>query len=73
MSKKNILYWRICCVVAVILSILSFTPLVIPQGVHEPKLYGIPFTLWSGFLMTVALVILTYIATNVHPGANQKK
>jgi len=73
MSKKNILYWRICCVVAILLSVLSFTSLVIPKGIYKPMLFGIPYTLWTGFLVTVGLVLLTYIATTVHPGANQKK
>ncbi len=72
MSKKNILYWRICCVVAILLSVLSFTSLVIPKGIYKPMLFGIPYTLWTGFLVTVGLVLLTYIATTVHPGANQK-
>jgi hypothetical protein len=73
MSNKNNVYWRICYVAAILLSVLSFTSLVIPQGVYKPLLWGIPYTLWTGILVTVGLVLLTYIATRVHPGANQKK
>ena len=72
MSNKNILYWKICCAAAILLSILSFTSLVIPKGMYQPMLFGIPYTLWTGFLVTVGLVVLTYIATSVHPGANRK-
>jgi hypothetical protein len=73
MSNKNNVYWRICNAAAILLSVLSFTSLVIPQGVYKPLLWGIPYTLWTGILVTVVLVLLTYIATRVHPGANQKK
>jgi len=29
---------------------------------------GIPYTLWMGFLVSVLLVIVTWIGTKVHPG-----
>lgn len=59
--------WRICLILAAGLSVLTFTPLVIPEGEIEPMLAGIPVTLWTGGLITVALVVLTYVAGRVHP------
>ncbi len=61
-------YWKWCCLAAILLSIVAFTPLVIPAGVYKPMLFGIPYTLWTGFLVTVALVTITFIGTRVHPG-----
>jgi len=66
MKDKNRRYWRILRTLAIILCLLVFTPLVIPAGVHLPELFGIPYSLWTSFLITVALVFLTYLGTKVH-------
>lgn len=66
MKDKNRMYWRMLRTAAIILCLLVFTPLVIPAGVHKPELLGIPFSLWTSFLITVALVFLTYLGTKVH-------
>jgi len=34
---------------------------------------GIPYSLWLSFLITVALVTLTYIGSKVHPGADEEE
>ncbi len=69
--KKNA--WKICMVVFCILTIISFTPLIIPQGQFKPELIGIPYSLWSSFLITVALVALTWVGTKVHPGRKEEE
>ncbi len=61
------LYWRLCCGAAAVLSVLAFTPLVIPPGRYEPMLAGMPLTLWAGILIAFGLVVLTYIGARVHP------
>lgn len=53
--------------VATLLSIITFTPLVIPYGVYEPQLLGMPRTLWVGILLTILLVIVTYFAGRYAP------
>lgn len=35
-------------------------------------LMGMPFTLWSGIAICVAMVIITYLATLVHPGRREE-
>ncbi len=70
MKKK---YWNMSCVAAVVLSLVTFTPLVIPQGVSKPMLGGIPYSLWTSFIITVALVVLTFIGTRVHPGMEEEE
>lgn len=60
--------WKICIAIFTILSIISFTPLVLPQEVYKPEILGIPYTLWTSFLITLAFVLLTYVGTRLHPG-----
>ena len=68
MSQKKSTLWRLCCIGAILTSILSFTPLVLPPGVFTPKLGAVPYSLWMGILLTVFLVLLTYLGSRVHPG-----
>lgn len=67
MKEKNTLYWYICILAAVILTIITFTPLVIPKGVYRPLIGGLPRTLWVGIVVYICFVVVTYIATRVHP------
>lgn len=65
--------WRILIACAVLLTILTFTPLVIPSGVYQPELFGMPYTLWMTILITILYVVLTFIGTKVHPGKDTDK
>jgi len=60
-------YWIICCCAALILVIITFTPLVIPYGIYHPFFLGLPYSLWTSILITIGLVILTFIAGRVYP------
>jgi len=71
--KKQNTGWKICIVIFLILTIISFTPLVIPQGRYTPELFGIPYTMWTGFLVTVLFVILTFIGMKMHPSSQDKE
>lgn len=64
--NKNKIYWRICSALVIILTVIVFTPLVIPQNVYKPLLFGIPYSLWTSFFITVALVTITFIGTKIH-------
>lgn len=55
----------------ILLIILAYTPLMIPGGVYKPMILGLPYSLWTSFLITVALVVLTYIGSKVHPGSDE--
>lgn len=72
-SSKKMRAWRILIVCAFILTIITFTPLVIPQGVFRPELFGMPYTLWASILVTIMYVVLTFIGTRVHPGKDTDK
>jgi len=66
-------YWMICVILVVILVVLGYTPLMIPRDVYKPMLLGIPYSLWTSILGTIALVALTYIGAKVHPGSDKKE
>jgi len=70
-TPPNKTYWHLCIIATFILSIITFTPLVIPKGVYEPMLFGIPYTLWMTFVIMILYVLITYIGTRVHPGRNE--
>ncbi|MEM8965869.1 MAG: hypothetical protein AAF223_00765 [Bacteroidota bacterium] len=71
-STPNKTYWYLCVAAVVLLSVITFTPLVIPAGVYEPMLFGLPYTLWVTFLIMILFVVITYIGTRVHPGRNDE-
>jgi hypothetical protein len=61
-SKKRI--WSLCVTLVILIIILTFSPLITGKGKTEPFLFGLPYTLWTGILLTIALVIITLIAGN---------
>ena len=71
--KRNKKYWTICVILVVVLIVIGYTPIMIPKGVYKPMILGIPYSLWLSFLITVALVTLTYIGSKVHPGADEEE
>ncbi len=66
-TRKKILL-RLLTIAALVLSCITFTPLVIPYGKHEPSLFFFPYTIWTGLIVALLLVLVTYLATRVHPG-----
>ncbi|MBX2841443.1 MAG: hypothetical protein KTR26_06700 [Flammeovirgaceae bacterium] len=67
---SNKILWRACCIAAIFVGIIGFTPLAIPQNIFQPKLLGIPYPLWVSILLSFLLVFLTFLGTKVHPGKN---
>ncbi len=65
-GKKRKTYWRITAGLALLLILISFTPLVMPEGKINPTLFSMPYTLWMSILITIVLVVLTYIGGRVH-------
>jgi hypothetical protein len=51
---------------AVLLTISVFTPLVIPEARFQPMLFGLPYTLWVGILVTIIYIILTWQAATIY-------
>ena len=65
--------WYACTAGVVLLCALCFTPLVIPAGESQPALMGLPRSLWLGLLIYSVIVLLTVVATRVHPEADDRK
>jgi hypothetical protein len=73
MKDKKRKYWRILRMIAIVLCLLTFTPLVIPKNAYKPELFGVPYSLWTSYLITIALVVLTYLGTKVHRSADEEE
>ncbi len=73
MNKRKTRYWRICTALVVLLVMITYTPLIIPGGVYKPMVLGIPYSLWTSFLITAALVLITYVGSKVHPGKDEEE
>lgn len=71
-NKRKSNVWLLCMLVALILVIITFTPLVTPQGKFRPFLFGLPFTIWTGILISTGLVMVTFIGSFLHPGSDKK-
>ena len=71
MTKSII--WKFCCSTVLAIAVLTFTPLVTPDHQFEPSLWGMPYTLWVGLLVTLILLFITIIGSLVHPGSEDHK
>jgi hypothetical protein len=58
--------WIVVQIAIIVISILIFTPLVIPKGVYTPELFGLPYTLWVGIVIYFSFLILILIGVSVH-------
>lgn len=63
-KKKRFLRYVVVGV-ALGLVILTFTPLILDPGKIEPSLLSLPYTLWTSILITVILVLLTYVVSRL--------
>lgn len=70
--RKTDKFWRICYWTAIIVAFLSYTPVVIPNGKFRPELFGMPYTLWMGFVFYFLLVLLTLWGTKVYPDHDEE-
>ena len=65
-DKKRKRLLLILDAVAMGLVIATFSPLVIPANESNPSWFGIPFTLWASFLISVVFVVLAYLVSLVN-------
>jgi len=52
--------WLLIVTIALLLVVITFTPLVLSPGRIYPKFLSMPYTLWTSILITIILVVLTY-------------
>ena len=60
-DKKRRFWWAVTVTTAVFLVVINFTPLVMQEGKTDPRLFSMPFTLWVSILITILLVVLTWV------------
>lgn len=70
-NNRNLTVWLLCISIALILVIITFTPLVTPPGKFRPFLFGMPYTIWTGILVSAGLVVITLIGALIHPGSDK--
>jgi hypothetical protein len=61
MIRNNKWVWRGSVLLAVLIILTMYSPLVIKEGKLEPFFLGLPYTLWMSMALTIAIVLLTYI------------
>lgn len=62
MEKYRVFLWSMSCVGMVVLSIISLSPLAIPPGKYLPMLFGLPYSLWVGVAISLAMLLMTVLA-----------
>lgn len=70
-TQRNARGYNILILLALVLGLITFTPLVIPYGLHRPVLFHLPYTLWTGLLVAIIFVLITWIAIRIHPGRGE--
>ncbi len=71
-ENKRMMYWRLCVTAVIVIIAVTFSPLVIAPGKINPSVLGLPFTLWTTILTTIALVVLTYLGGRVSPNDEEE-
>lgn len=70
MKTKSKLLLKILDVLAILLCIATFSPLVIPAHEANPYIMGIPYTMWMSFLVSVLFVVLAYLVSIINNNEN---
>ena len=70
-NNRNTRPYYMLIIMAFMLSMATFTPLVMPYGVHTPTLFHLPYTLWTGLITALLFVLITWLAVRVHPGKGE--
>jgi hypothetical protein len=68
---KRTKVYRVLILLAVLLGILTFTPIIMPYGKHEPSFLHLPYTMWTGIIVAVLFVLLTWYSVRIHPGKEE--
>ena len=59
------LCWKVCCGIAILLSIATFSPLVIGQ--HTFRIFNLPYSLAVGLIIGITFILLTIAGTFFYP------
>ena len=70
--KYNKRLWNLYVAAVILIIAITFSPLIIAPGKIDPSVLGMPFTLWTTILTTIALVVLTYLGSRVSPNDEEE-
>ncbi|HSH20836.1 MAG TPA: hypothetical protein VLA03_10300 [Draconibacterium sp.] len=70
--KYNKRLWKIYVTAVILIIAVTFSPIIIAPGKISPSIVGLPFTLWTSILTTIALVVLTYLGGRVSPNDEEE-
>jgi hypothetical protein len=52
-------------IMALLIVVVTFTPMILNPGKVTPRLLSLPFTLWTGMVAAILLLLLTYLSSRV--------
>jgi hypothetical protein len=59
-------WWAtIIWILALLIVVITFTPLILNPGKVTPRLLSLPFTLWTGIVAAILLLLLTYLSSRI--------
>lgn len=64
--------WKLIVLVVLILSFGSFL-FLFKENKIDPRLGGIPFVFWTGLLVAILLVVLTFLGSRFFPHEENKR
>lgn len=64
-SKSKKVQKYLIVTIAVVLVTITFTPIILSPGKIHPTLFSLPYSLWTTMLITIILIVLTYLASKV--------
>lgn len=67
------LVWKLCCLGMIAVSVICFSPWVIPPNKYQPMFVGLPYTLWAGIAISIVMFLLTLFAAICISGSKGSK
>jgi len=65
--KNKKLFWKLSVASVILIILITYSPLVIPSGKYQPTVFHLPYSLWLSILLTILLVIMTYLGGKAIP------
>lgn len=63
--------WSLVVLAFIVLTLLQFSPALLSSEI-EPTLWGLPRTLWSGFLFSAGYTVLIYLGIKAVGKGNEQ-
>lgn len=64
--------WNLIVIAVLLITVGSFA-FLFRENKHSPELWNIPYVFWTGFLVTVLLVLATFLGSRFFPYHDSKE